>query len=138
MGPTRLATLPRLAASLLTLVYSSYVRYGARVRKPTAPEQLYIDFDGFFAACEEQADRRLQGRPLGVIPFAGAVNSCVIAANTLAKRAGVATGMAIADARPPVPGDRAGPPAARSLYAHPPPYRRGGSRRAPHRCRVLH
>ena len=35
--------------------------------------------------------------------------------------------------RPPaVPGDRAGPPAARSLYAHPPPYRRGGSRRAPH------
>ena len=29
---------------------------------------------------------------------------------------------------PPVPGDRAGPPAARSLYAHPPPYRRGGRR----------
>ena len=54
---------PRLAASLLPLVYSLIVRYGARVRKPTAPEQLYIDFDGFFAACEEQADRRLQGRP---------------------------------------------------------------------------
>ena len=69
------------------------------MRKPTTPEQLYIDFDGFFAACEEQADRRLQGRPLGVIPFAGAVNSCVIAANTLAKRAGVTAGMAIADAR---------------------------------------
>ena len=65
------------------------VRYGARVRKPAFPEQLYIDFDGFFAACEEQADRRLQGRPLGVIPFAGAVHSCVIAANTMAKRAGV-------------------------------------------------
>ena len=85
--------------SLSTLVYSLYVRYGARVRKPTSPEQLYIDFDGFFAACEEQADHRLQGRPLGVIPFAGAVNSCVIAANTMAKRAGVTTGMAIADAR---------------------------------------
>ena len=28
------------------------------MRKPTAPEQLYIDFDGFFAACEEEADRR--------------------------------------------------------------------------------
>ena len=40
-----------------------------------------------------------RGRPLGVIPFAGAVNSCVIAANTMAKRAGVTTGMAIADAR---------------------------------------
>ena len=90
---------PRLAASLLPLVYSLYIRYGARVRKPTSPEQLYIDFDGFFAACEEQADHRLQGWPLAVIPFAGAVNSCVIAANTLAKRSGVTTGMAIADAR---------------------------------------
>ena len=98
MGSTRLATLPRLAASLLPLVYSLFVRYGARVRKPTAPEQLYIDFDGFFAACEEQADRRLQGRPLAVIPFAGAVQSCVIAANTMATRAGVTTGMAIAGA----------------------------------------
>ena len=91
MGPTtRLAMFPRLTASLLPLVYSLYVRYGARVRKPTTPEQLYIDFDGFFAACEEQADRRLQGRPLAVIPFAGAVQSCVIAANTMAKRGVVA------------------------------------------------
>ena len=88
-------------ASLLPLVYSLFVRYGARVRKPTAPEQLYIDFDGFFAACEEQADRRLQGRPLAVIPFAGAVQSCVIAANTMAKRAEVTTGMAIAAAASP-------------------------------------
>ena len=95
---------PRRAASLQWLVYSLYVRYGARVRKPTFPEQLYIDFDGFFAACEEQADCRLQGRPLGVIPFAGAVHSCVIAANTMAKRAGVTTGMAIADARRRCPG----------------------------------
>ena len=104
MGSTRLATLPRLAASLLPLAYSLFVRYGARVWKPTAPEQLYIDFDGFFAACEEQADRRLQGRPLAVILFAGAVQSCVIAANTMAKRAGVTTGMAIADARRRCPG----------------------------------
>ena len=37
MGSTRLATLPRRAASLLPLVYSLFVRYGARVRKPTAP-----------------------------------------------------------------------------------------------------
>ena len=101
---TRPAMFPRLAASLLPLVYSLFIRYGVRVRKPTAPEQLYIDFDGFFAACEEQADRRLQGRPLGVIPFAGAVHSCVIAANTMAKRAGVTTGMAIADARRLCPG----------------------------------
>ena len=32
MGPTRLATLPRLAASLLLLAYALFVRYGARVR----------------------------------------------------------------------------------------------------------
>ena len=56
------------------------------------------------AACEEQADHQLQGRPLGVIPFAGAVQSCVIAANALAKRAGVTTGMASADARRRCPG----------------------------------
>ena len=89
---------------LLWLEYSLFIRYCARVWKPTAPEQLSIDFDGFFAACEEQTDRRLQGRPLGVIPFAGAVQSCVIAANTMATRAGVTTGMAIADARRQCPG----------------------------------
>ena len=38
--------LPRLAASLLALVYSLFIRYGVWVRKPTTPEQLYIDFDG--------------------------------------------------------------------------------------------
>ena len=73
-------------------------------RPAHGPHELYIDFDGFFAACEEQADRRLQGQPLGVIPFAGAVQSCVIASNTMAKRAGVTTGMAIADARRRCPG----------------------------------
>ena len=45
----------------LAVVYSLYIRYGALVRKPTTPEQLYIDFDGFFAACEEQADVAPQG-----------------------------------------------------------------------------
>ena len=42
--------------------------------------------------------------PEGLTPLAGAVNSCVIAANTMAKRAGVTTGMAIADARRRCPG----------------------------------
>ena len=66
---------------------------------PRHPACLYVDFDGFFAACEEQADPRLHGRPLGVIPVADAVNSCVIAANALAKRHGIRTGLAIAEAR---------------------------------------
>ena len=69
------------------------------MRRPTEPKRLYIDFDGFFAACEEQADPGLHGRPVGVIPFAGARNSCVIAANAAAKRFGVKTGTMIAEAR---------------------------------------
>ena len=69
------------------------------MRRPTKPKRLYIDFDGFFASCEEQADPGLHGRPVGVIPFAGARNSCVIAANAAAKRFGVKTGTPIAEAR---------------------------------------
>ena len=68
------------------------------MRKPTRPECLYVDFDGFFASCEEQADPRLHGCPVGVIPFPGARNSCVIAANPKAKRFGVKTGISIAEA----------------------------------------
>ena len=69
------------------------------MHKPTKPERLYVDFDGFFASCEEQADPRLIGCPVGVIPFRDACHSCVIAANAKAKRLGVKTGIAIAEAR---------------------------------------
>ena len=69
------------------------------MRKPARPERLYVDFDGFFASCEEQADPRLHGCPVGVIPFPGARNSCVIAANSKAKRFGVQTGISITEAR---------------------------------------
>ena len=69
------------------------------MRKPVRPERLYVDFDGFFAACEEQADPRLYGSPVGVIPFRDARNSCVIASNAKAKSFGVKTGIAIAEAR---------------------------------------
>ena len=41
----------------------------------------------------------MQCRPNGVIPFADAVHSCVIAANALAKRNGVKTGSMIVEAR---------------------------------------
>ena len=69
------------------------------LHKPIKPERLYVDFDGFFASCEEQADPRLYGHPVGVIPFRDARNSCVIAANSKAKRFGVKTGIAIVEAR---------------------------------------
>lgn len=69
------------------------------MRKPTRPEHLYVDFDGFFASCEEQANPRLYGCPIGVVPFQDARNSCVIASNPTAKKFGVRTGVAIAEAR---------------------------------------
>ena len=69
------------------------------MHKPTRPERLYVDFNGFFASYEEQADPRLSGCPVGVIPFQDARNSCVITANAKAKRFGVKTGIAIAEAR---------------------------------------
>ncbi len=69
------------------------------MRQPAQPERLYVDFDGFFASCEEQADPRLYGCPIGVIPFAKARNSCVIAANIKAKSFGVRTGTSITEAR---------------------------------------
>ena len=81
------------------LVCSSFIRHDATVRKPAHAESLYLDFDGFFASCEEQHNPRLRGLPVGVIPFAEARHSCVIAANAKAKRFGVKTGVAISEAR---------------------------------------
>lgn len=37
------------------------------LRKPETIERLYLDFDGFFASVERQADRRLRGRQVGVV-----------------------------------------------------------------------
>ena len=68
------------------------------MRQPARLECLYVDFDGFFASCEVQADPRLHGCPVGVIPFPDARNSCVIAANPKAKGFGVKTGISIAEA----------------------------------------
>ena len=102
----------------LAVVYSLYIRYGALVRKPTTPEQLYIDFDGFFAACEEQADRQLQGRPLGVIPFAGGRPELRDRRQHTGQARRGQDRHGHRERPPTVPGNRAGPPAARSLCAH--------------------
>ncbi|KIL97247.1 DNA polymerase IV [Paramagnetospirillum magnetotacticum MS-1] len=68
------------------------------MRKPNTPERLYLDFDGFFASCEQFAHPHLRGKPIGVVPFAGAVNTCVIACSREAKKRGVSNVMMVKDA----------------------------------------
>lgn len=69
------------------------------MRKPNEIERLYLDFDGFFASVEQQARPHLRGKPVGVVPFADAVHTCVIACSREAKRFGVKNVMPIAEAR---------------------------------------
>ena len=67
-------------------------------------EHLYLDFDGFFASVEQQADRRLRGRPVGVVPFAEAGDrTCVIACSREAKAFGVKNVMPVGEARAACP-----------------------------------
>lgn len=69
------------------------------MRKPDDIERLYLDFDGFFASVEQQADPRLRGRPVGVVPFAGTDRTAVIACSKEAKAAGVKNVMPIREAK---------------------------------------
>ncbi len=69
------------------------------MRRPSEIEVLYLDFDGFFASVEQQADRRLRGRPVGIVPFAGTTRTCVIACSREAKRYGIKNVMNVEEAR---------------------------------------
>ncbi|MCA0256379.1 MAG: type VI secretion protein ImpB [Proteobacteria bacterium] len=69
------------------------------MRLPETIERLYIDFDGFFASVEQQCDKRLRGRPVGVVPFAGTDRTAVIAVSREAKAFGVKNVMPIKEAR---------------------------------------
>lgn len=69
------------------------------MRHPTQIERLYLDFDGFFASVEQQTRPSLRGRPVGVVPFAGAEHTCVIACSREAKLQGVKNVMPITEAR---------------------------------------
>lgn len=62
------------------------------MRKPETIEHLYLDFDSFFASCEQQRRPELRGRPVGITPTTGNSemgSGAVIAASKEAKRAGV-------------------------------------------------
>ena len=59
---------------------------------------LYVDFDGFFAAVEEQSRPDRHGRPLAVVASDG-VGASTISANAAAKRLGVSSHGSAAEAK---------------------------------------
>ena len=59
---------------------------------------LAVDFNSFFASCEQQEQPRLRGRPVGIVPVL-AESTCCIAASYQAKALGVKVGTGIAEAR---------------------------------------
>jgi len=77
------------------------------MRRPSEPERMYLDFDGFFASVMQQKYPHLRGKPVGVVPFAAAAHpnahSCVIACSREAKIFGLKNVMAIADAKAACP-----------------------------------
>lgn len=68
------------------------------MRLPQTIERLYLDFDGFFASVEQQADKKLRGRPVGVVPFTTTNRTCVIACSREAKALGVKNVMSVDEA----------------------------------------
>ena len=73
------------------------------MRKPETIEWLYLDFDGFFASVEQQMDKSLRGRPIGVTPFDGSDYTIVIACSKEAKARGVKNIMPIKEAKEACP-----------------------------------
>ena len=65
------------------------------MRLPETIEQLYLDFDGFFASVEQQAYKKLRGRPIGIVPFTNTERTCVIACSREAKLRGVKNVMTV-------------------------------------------
>ncbi len=72
------------------------------MRRPSTVERLYLDFDGFFAAVEQQLRPELQGRPIGVIPI-DSPHTSLIAASREAKARGIRGIMSVQDAKRLVP-----------------------------------
>lgn len=57
---------------------------------PIPKKILHIDFDSFFASCEQQFNPKLRNRPIGVTAANG--RTCIIAASVQAKKFGIKTG----------------------------------------------
>lgn len=64
---------------------------------------LYIDFDSYYASCEQLLRPELRGKPVAVVPVI-ADTTCAIAASYEAKAFGVKTGTRIWEAKQRCPG----------------------------------
>lgn len=64
---------------------------------------LYIDFNSFFASCEQQDNPKLRGKPIAVVPMMTDSTSC-LAASYEAKAFGVRTGTKVGEAKKMCPG----------------------------------
>lgn len=67
-------------------------------------EYLFFDLNSYFASCEQQENKALRGRPVGVVPMMGVDTTCCLAASYEAKRFGVKTGTTVRDAKRMCPG----------------------------------
>ena len=63
---------------------------------------LLVDFNSYFASCEQQDRPELRGRPVGVVPML-ADSTCLIAASGEAKKFGVKTLTNVGEARKRIP-----------------------------------
>lgn len=64
---------------------------------------LYVDFNSYFASCEQQDNPKLRGKPIAVVPMMADSTSC-LAASYEAKAFGVHTGTKVAEAKRLCPG----------------------------------
>ncbi|MFN7222275.1 MAG: DNA-directed DNA polymerase, partial [Burkholderiales bacterium] len=69
--------------------------------EPTV-SSLLVDFNSYFASCEQQVRPELRGRPVGVVPML-ADTTCLIAASYEAKKFGVKTLTNVAEAKAKIP-----------------------------------
>lgn len=63
---------------------------------------LLVDFNSYFASCEQQDRPELRGRPVGVVPML-ADSTCLIAASYEAKKLGVKTLTNVGEAKAKIP-----------------------------------
>ena len=70
---------------------------------PVSLRALIIDYNGFFASCEQQERPELRARPVAVVPVM-AESTCVIACSYDAKARGIKVGTPVSEARQLCPG----------------------------------